>query len=125
LKAEVDLLRSQILDSGAVPLTAGPGGKIVSKDIVVHQLKEELDQREKLITEMNKSWEQKLKEAENKQVERKTALQDMGVAIKVSLCCLSPDDCIQAVSSLPHFINLNEDPLMSESLIYYFKDGKF
>src|SRR5689334_3503684 len=30
---------------------------------------------------------------------------------------------IKAVSTLPHLINLNEDPVMSELLLYYLKEG--
>jgi kinesin family protein 1 len=77
---------------------------------VLIELKEELAQREKLIADLNKSWEQRLKEASALQQERKAALQDMGVAIK-------------AVSSLPHLLNLNQDPLLSSVLIYYIKEG--
>lgn len=32
---------------------------------------------------------------------------------------------IKEVSRLPHFVNLNEDPSLSESLIYYLKEGNF
>eukprot|EP01114_Cavostelium_apophysatum_P016487 TRINITY_DN4700_c0_g1_i4.p1 TRINITY_DN4700_c0_g1~~TRINITY_DN4700_c0_g1_i4.p1 ORF type:complete len:1712 (-),score=613.88 TRINITY_DN4700_c0_g1_i4:86-5185(-) len=105
LRSEVEALRMQLIDSGGVE-----GGVAITKDKVVVQLKEELSQREKLIAEMQKTWEEKLKEAQTIQQERKAALQDMGVAIK-------------AVSTLPHFINLNEDPLMSESLLYYLREG--
>lgn len=93
LKAEVELLRQQLIESGGVlpdgisgsGSVGGAGGTVarISKDVVVNQLKEELNQREKLIAELNKSWEEKLKEASDIQQERKTALQDMGVAIKV------------------------------------------
>ncbi|PRP73913.1 hypothetical protein PROFUN_16551, partial [Planoprotostelium fungivorum] len=124
LKAEVEALRTQLVISG-VEITGVSGISGISgisglgpTDIVtmkaksqeVDRLKEELDQREKLITEMNKSWEEKLNEAQAAQEERKAALADMGVAIK-------------ALSSLPYLMNLNEDPLMSESLIYYIRDG--
>eukprot|EP01117_Protostelium_nocturnum_P014748 TRINITY_DN5644_c0_g1_i1.p1 TRINITY_DN5644_c0_g1~~TRINITY_DN5644_c0_g1_i1.p1 ORF type:complete len:2035 (-),score=923.82 TRINITY_DN5644_c0_g1_i1:31-6135(-) len=110
LKEEVEALRSQMLLSGGEYLGPQDIVAIKAKDQLVDKLKEELDQREKLIAEMNKSWEEKLSEARAAQEERKAALADMGVAIK-------------AVSSLPYLMNLNEDPLMSESLIYYLKDG--
>ncbi len=64
---------------GEVP--GQPG--VAPKSEVVVQLKEELASREKLIAEMNKTWEEKLKEAVSIQEERKAALEDMGVAIKV------------------------------------------
>lgn len=86
-------------------------------------------QNQKLITELNKTWEDKLQEASKVIQEREAALkvhynhhqfltvfdvgmQDAGVAI-------------QLVSSLPHFVNLNEDPCLSGSLIYYLKEGNY
>lgn len=51
--------------------------RIVTKDSVVISLKEELQQREKLIAEMQKTWEEKLKEAEAIKESRKSALEDM------------------------------------------------
>lgn len=35
-------------------------------------------------------------------------------------CALVTPSC---VSQTPHLVNLNEDPLMSECLLYYIKDG--
>ena len=76
----------------------------------MNKLKEELESREKLIAEMNKTWEERLKEAQALKEERKAALQDMGVAVKV-------------VAALPYLVMLNEDPLMSETLLYYLPEG--
>lgn len=103
LRSEVDALRKQLLESGGIAFDPQ-----ITKEMTT--LKEELAQREKLIAEMNKTWEERLKEAQELQQERKAALQDIGVAIR-------------AVSSLPHLINLNEDPLLSNQLIYYLREG--
>lgn len=51
----------------------------LAKDEILHKLNEELKQREKLIEEMNKSWEEKLKEAQAIQQERKAALQVINI----------------------------------------------
>ncbi len=61
---------------------------VVGKD-KLNELKEELSQREKLINELNKTWEQRLKEAQALQQERKAALQGIDRFIMNSLtsCC--------------------------------------
>jgi hypothetical protein len=64
-----------------------------------------------LIAELNKSWEEKLKETQQIQKEREAALEQMGVAIRID-------------HTKPNLVNLNEDPLMNECLVYYLKDGK-
>eukprot|EP01119_Soliformovum_irregulare_P009831 TRINITY_DN2369_c0_g1_i1.p1 TRINITY_DN2369_c0_g1~~TRINITY_DN2369_c0_g1_i1.p1 ORF type:complete len:1807 (+),score=664.88 TRINITY_DN2369_c0_g1_i1:153-5573(+) len=120
LKAEVEALRAALIDRGVDPVSITSKSGITISDPVtssprpapaqVMKLQEELESREKLIVEMNKTWEERLKEAQTIQQERKAALEDMGVAI-------------QAVAALPHFVNLNEDPLMSGSLLYYLKEG--
>jgi hypothetical protein len=51
--------------------------------------------------------------------EREAVLAEMGVALKEdggTIGVFSP-------KKTPHLVNLNEDPLMSECLIYYIKDG--
>lgn len=50
---------------------------------------------------------------------REAVLAEMGVALKQdggTIGVFSP-------KKTPHLVNLNEDPLMSECLIYYIKDG--
>lgn len=35
----------------------------------------------------------------------------------------SPEELTLLFPQTPHLVNLNEDPLMSECLLYYIKDG--
>ncbi|XP_060574744.1 kinesin-like protein unc-104 isoform X4 [Ruditapes philippinarum] len=80
---------------------------------------ERLEMSEKLIAELNQSWEEKLRKTEEIKKEREAVLAEMGVALK-------PDGGTLGVFSpkkTPHLVNLNEDPLMSECLIYYIKEG--
>lgn len=80
---------------------------------------ERLQESEKLIAELNQSWEEKLRKTEEIRIEREAVLAEMGVALK-------PDGGTLGVFSpkkTPHLVNLNEDPLMSECLIYYIKEG--
>ncbi|XP_056018125.1 kinesin-like protein unc-104 isoform X3 [Ostrea edulis] len=78
-----------------------------------------LQMSEKLIAELNESWEEKLRKTEAIRKEREAALAEMGVALKEdggTIGVFSP-------KKSPHLVNLNEDPLMSECLIYYIKEG--
>uniref|UniRef100_A0A4W6C6R3 plus-end-directed kinesin ATPase n=1 Tax=Lates calcarifer TaxID=8187 RepID=A0A4W6C6R3_LATCA len=74
---------------------------------------------EKIIAELNETWEEKLRKTEAIRMEREALLAEMGVAIREdggTLGVFSP-------KKTPHLVNLNEDPLMSECLLYYIKDG--
>uniref|UniRef100_A0A9J8DA48 Kinesin family member 1B n=1 Tax=Cyprinus carpio carpio TaxID=630221 RepID=A0A9J8DA48_CYPCA len=74
---------------------------------------------EKIIAELNETWEEKLRKTEAIRMERSALLAEMGVAIREdggTLGVFSP-------KKTPHLVNLNEDPLMSECLLYYIKDG--
>ncbi|KAF2075782.1 hypothetical protein CYY_002915 [Polysphondylium violaceum] len=105
LQSEVEKLK-QLMGGGG----GGMNDHSKASDEELLTLHEKIEQYEKIMAELNKSWEEKLSEAERIREDRKAALKDMGVAIKV-------------VSSIPHLINLNEDPLMSESLVYYIREG--
>ncbi|XP_031987315.1 kinesin-like protein KIF1B isoform X2 [Corvus moneduloides] len=122
---------------------------------------ERLKESEKIIAELNETWEEKLRKTEAIRMEREALLAEMGVAIREdggTLGVFSPkkifpqrpsalfDDSFGAFSAdqiftprpcdlfadsngvfspkkTPHLVNLNEDPLMSECLLYYIKDG--
>ncbi|XP_024943108.1 kinesin-like protein unc-104 isoform X5 [Cephus cinctus] len=80
---------------------------------------DQLQASEKLIAELNETWEDKLKRTESIRLQREAVFAEMGVAVKedgVTVGVFSP-------KKTPHLVNLNEDPLMSECLIYYIKDG--
>uniref|UniRef100_A0A673MXD5 plus-end-directed kinesin ATPase n=1 Tax=Sinocyclocheilus rhinocerous TaxID=307959 RepID=A0A673MXD5_9TELE len=80
---------------------------------------ERLKESEKIIAELNETWEEKLRKTEAIRMERSALLAEMGVAIREdggTLGVFSP-------KKTPHLVNLNEDPLMSECLLYYIKDG--
>ncbi|KAG8508288.1 LOW QUALITY PROTEIN: Kinesin-like protein KIF1B, partial [Galemys pyrenaicus] len=108
-----------------------------------------LQETEKIIAELNETWEEKLRRTEAIRMEsvrhqdaltrcaegpqrrggpgrsppacprREALLAEMGVAMREdggTLGVFSP-------KKTPHLVNLNEDPLMSECLLYYIKDG--
>ncbi|CAL8366756.1 unnamed protein product, partial [Boreogadus saida] len=80
---------------------------------------ERLKETEKIIAELNVTWEEKLRRTESIRMEREALLAEMGVAMREdggTVGVFSP-------KKTPHLVNLNEDPLMSECLLYYIKDG--
>lgn len=80
---------------------------------------DQLQASEKLIKELNETWEQKLKRTEEIRQQREAVFAEMGVAVKedgITVGVFSP-------KKTPHLVNLNEDPTLSECLLYYIKDG--
>lgn len=84
-------------------------------DIAVDQL----HASEKLIAELNETWDEKLKRTEQIRLQREAVFAEMGVAVKedgITVGVFSP-------KKTPHLVNLNEDPTLSECLLYYIKNG--
>ncbi|KAM9298877.1 kinesin-like protein KIF1B isoform 4-T4 [Gastrophryne carolinensis] len=143
LKDEVsrlkELLRAQglgdILDTSMGSLASSPSSCSLSSQVGLNSVTsiqerimstpggeeaiERLKESEKIIAELNETWEEKLRKTEAIRMEREALLAEMGVAIREdggTLGVFSP-------KKTPHLVNLNEDPLMSECLLYYIKDG--
>ncbi|XP_070562203.1 kinesin-like protein KIF1A isoform X4 [Ptychodera flava] len=125
LKEEVyrlkELLKSEGIDAeGTSVCSFGESGEKPpispkDKEDTIDRLKES----EKLMAELNKTWEEKLRETEAIRLQREEMLLEMGIAIREdggTLGVFSP-------KKTPHLVNLNEDPLMSECLLYYIKEG--
>ncbi|CAG5092309.1 Similar to unc-104: Kinesin-like protein unc-104 (Anopheles gambiae) [Cotesia congregata] len=134
LKEEIQKLR-ELLKQEGIDFQEGDEGAIIKPSkreedlkevrqrLPSHQTAEEavdqLQASEKLIAELNETWEEKLKRTESIRLTREAVFAEMGVAVKedgVTVGVFSP-------KKTPHLVNLNEDPLMSECLIYYIKDG--
>ncbi|XP_053433232.1 kinesin-like protein KIF1B isoform X8 [Nycticebus coucang] len=143
LKEEVtrlkDLLRAQglgdIIDTSMGSLSSSPSSCSLNSQVGLTSVTsiqerimstpggeeaiERLKESEKIIAELNETWEEKLRKTEAIRMEREALLAEMGVAIREdggTLGVFSP-------KKTPHLVNLNEDPLMSECLLYYIKDG--
>ncbi|KAK3087176.1 hypothetical protein FSP39_002658 [Pinctada imbricata] len=77
-------------------------------------LQDRLEESEKLIKTMSKTWEEKLEETEKIHQERQEALQKMGVSVQTS--------GIKVEETGKHYlVNLNADPSLNELLVYYLK----
>ncbi|XP_062305905.1 kinesin-like protein KIF1C [Osmerus eperlanus] len=92
---------------------------VATETISKEEVAERLLETEKIIAELNETWEDKLRKTESIRLDRESLLAEMGVSIKEdggTVGVFSP-------KGTPHLVNLNEDPLMSECLLYYIKEG--
>ncbi|KAF2432969.1 kinesin-domain-containing protein [Tothia fuscella] len=102
------------LDQQMVSITQADGTiKKVSKAEIVDQL----NQSEKLYEEINQTWEEKLQKTEQIQKEREAALEELGISIEKGFIGLSTP------KKMPHLVNLSDDPLLAECLVYNLKPG--
>ncbi|KAI9608003.1 hypothetical protein H4Q26_005456 [Puccinia striiformis f. sp. tritici PST-130] len=114
LKEELDTLRSR-MSGGIIVTYQTKSGEI--KTVTKAALQEQLEQSEKLMNEVAQTWEEKLKNTEVVQKEREQALEELGITIEKN------NVGVYTPKRMPHLVNLNEDPLMSECLIYQIKPG--
>ncbi|CAE1165968.1 KIF13 [Acanthosepion pharaonis] len=98
LREEVVMLRNQLSEA---------------QSMKAPDLKERLEESEKLIKEMTKTWEEKLAETEKIHQERHKALENMGISVQTS--------GIKVEQSRYYLVNLNADPSLNELLVYYLK----
>lgn len=130
LKEEIQRLRD-LLKAEGIEVQEGEEGLKVIKNIedagkpatpastIAEVAVDQLQASEKLIAELNETWEEKLKRTEVIRLQREAVFAEMGVAVKEdgnTVGVFSP-------KKTPHLVNLNEDPFMSECLLYYIKDG--
>jgi kinesin family protein 1 len=102
------------LEKQMVSITQSDGTvKQVSKAEIVEQL----DQSEKLYQDLNQTWEQKLQKTELIHKEREAALEELGISIEKGFVGLSTP------KKMPHLVNLSDDPLLAECLVYNLKPG--
>ncbi|CAH0563531.1 unnamed protein product [Brassicogethes aeneus] len=130
LKEEIMKLR-ELLKAEGIEVQEGSEENMVARNnkensrsrttstTIAEEAVDQLQASEKLIAELNETWEEKLKKTEAIRVQREAVFAEMGVAVKEdgnTVGVFSP-------KRTPHLVNLNEDPFMSECLIYYIKDG--
>uniref|UniRef100_A0A671Z4W7 Kinesin-like protein n=1 Tax=Sparus aurata TaxID=8175 RepID=A0A671Z4W7_SPAAU len=106
LKAEVEKLRAaQMSSQGIEPERV----RLFQQEIST--LRSRLCQQEREMTEANRAWREKLEQAEIRKHEETKEMQEAGVTFKVD-------------NRLPNLVNLNEDPQLSEMLLYMIKEGQ-
>ncbi|XP_039242228.1 kinesin-like protein KIF14 [Pipra filicauda] len=77
----------------------------------ITSLRVELHQQERNMAEMQRAWKEKFEQAEKRKLEDIEELQKAGIAFKMD-------------NHLPNLVNLNEDPQLSEVLLYMIKEGE-
>ena len=143
LKEELAQLRSKLGGGGgAASTTAGAGGAAVPaeesysldtplekqlvsiqqpdgdvKKVSKAEIVEQLNQSEKLYKDLNQTWEEKMQKTERIHKERETALEEVGISIEKDFIGLSTP------KKMPHLVNLSDDPLLAECLVYNIKPG--
>ncbi|KAF9480826.1 kinesin-like protein [Pholiota conissans] len=128
LKEELEMLRARVSGASAEE-TFDPSvppekqkvtyqtkdGRI--KTVTKAELQEQMEASEKLMESLNETWEEKLQRTQEVQKEREKALEELGITVEKNLVG------VHTPKKMPHLVNLNEDPLMSECLIYQLKPG--
>uniref|UniRef100_A0A8C5G193 Kinesin-like protein n=1 Tax=Gouania willdenowi TaxID=441366 RepID=A0A8C5G193_GOUWI len=99
LREEVEKLREQLNEAESMKST---------------ELKERLEESEKLIQEMTVTWEDKLHKTEAIAQERQKQLESLGISLQSSGIRVVDDKCF--------LVNLNADPALNELLVYYLKE---
>ncbi|XP_078085577.1 kinesin-like protein KIF13B isoform X3 [Mustelus asterias] len=99
LREEVDKLREQLSRAEAMKAP---------------ELKDRLEESEKLIQEMTVTWEDKLRKTEAIAQERQKQLERLGISLQSSGIKVGDDKCF--------LVNLNADPALNELLVYYLKN---
>ncbi|KAL1920952.1 uncharacterized protein VTP21DRAFT_11587 [Calcarisporiella thermophila] len=143
LKEELELLRSKLAQYDpdeaaalAANSVASPGGGRTStlkfnpkalvtitdihgnvKTMSKEEIQDQLQASEKLLKDINETWEDKLRKTQEIQAERERTLEELGIMVERNHVG------VHTPKKVPHLVNLNEDPLMSECLIYQIKPG--
>ncbi|XP_069738575.1 kinesin-like protein KIF1C [Phaenicophaeus curvirostris] len=119
LRREVARLRELLGARGAPQNPPAPPVAPAPPPLSVAEALERLQENEKLIAELNESWEQKLRRTEALRLQREALLAEVGVALRqdgVTVGVFCP-------KKTPHLVNLSEDPLMGECLLYHIGEG--
>ncbi|KAL8709274.1 MAG: hypothetical protein Q9220_006017 [cf. Caloplaca sp. 1 TL-2023] len=102
------------LDQQIVSITQADG---TTKKVSKADIAEQLNQSEKLYEDLNQTWEEKLQKTEQIHKEREAALEELGISIEKGFVGLSTP------KKMPHLVNLSDDPLLAECLVYNIKPG--
>ncbi|XP_064650144.1 kinesin-like protein KIF14 [Lineus longissimus] len=108
LRSEIEKLRSQ---TGNAMHTEDDFDAQAASLAEIASLKSKLLEKEKAMQEMSRSWQERLQSSEARKKEETKLLEKSGVTLKIN-------------NKLPNLVNLNEDPQLSEMLLYMLKPGQ-
>ncbi|KIM23110.1 hypothetical protein M408DRAFT_28126 [Serendipita vermifera MAFF 305830] len=133
LKEELEMLRARVAGGGGggtmestYDPSVPPEKQVVKykakdgtvKTVTKAELQEQLESSEKLMQSLNETWEEKMLKTQEVHKEREKALEELGITVDKNMVG------VHAPKKMPHLVNLNEDPLMSECLVYQLKYGR-
>lgn len=87
------------------------------KKVSKAEIAEQLQQSEKIFADLNQTWEQRLEKTQQIHKERESALEELGISIEKGFIGVSTP------KKMPHLVNLSDDPLLAECLVYNIKPG--
>lgn len=102
------------LDKQIVSITAADG---TIQKVSKAEIADRLSQSEKIYKDLNQTWEEKLQKTEEIHKEREAALEELGISIEKGFIGMSTP------KKMPHLVNLSDDPLLAECLVYNLKPG--
>nr|XP_005997779.2 PREDICTED: kinesin-like protein KIF14 isoform X2 [Latimeria chalumnae] len=106
LKGEIEKLKAAQMSARGIE---SEKYRLCQQEIAAMKMK--LGQQEREMQEAQRTWKLKLEQAEKRKVEETKVLQKAGITFKVD-------------NRLPNLVNLNEDPQLSEMLLYMIKEGQ-
>ncbi|XP_031778626.1 kinesin-like protein KIF14 isoform X2 [Nasonia vitripennis] len=123
LKAEITRLRDvcekqlrltprNLLDT--IEVSSDNSDEVVNKQREINRLKDQLKKMEELLLATQKSWEEKLREAQEKKNTELTYLRRCGIAIELDFKEKPREPCL---------VNLAADPMLSGTLLYLIPPG--
>ncbi|CUS12525.1 unnamed protein product [Tuber aestivum] len=136
LKEELQQLRQKLSGGGSMPEENYAPDTPLEKQIVTittsdgqvkkvskAEIAEQLNASEKLLGDLNQTWEERLERTQQIHKEREAALEELGISIEKGFIGLSTP------KKIPHLVNLrlltytSDDPLLAECLVYNIKSG--
>ncbi|CAZ81831.1 unnamed protein product [Tuber melanosporum] len=103
LKEELQQLRQKLSGGGSMPEENYAPDTPLEKQI--------------LLGDLNQTWEERLEKTQQIHKEREAALEELGISIEKGFIGLSTP------KKIPHLVNLSDDPLLAECLVYNIKSG--
>jgi kinesin family protein 1 len=116
IHGEKKKLARPVRSKSTVVLTEPTGDK-VAVELTKEEMESRLKSTENILADINQTWEDKLEKAEKIITEREQMLKSLGISIE------KDEISVHMPRDLPCLVSLNEDPLMTECLVYQLKQG--
>jgi hypothetical protein len=120
LRDEIERLKQLLLQKPTTAHAKQQSVQEIATDVNENnKLMDQLESSQRIIQQLQMSNEEKEKRTLEIQKARQKALVDAGLSVTEMGELVGVD-----AKKTPHFVNLNEDPMMTGCLVYFFKDGE-